>query len=337
VTSSAQAHIDLSKLRRVLIVKPSSLGDIVHTLPALHDLKTTFPRLEIKWLANTEWLPLLEGHPQLNGTLEFPRGELGGVKRLWPAMRWMLDLHRQYQPDVTLDFQGLFRSGLISWFSHSRKRLGLTDAREGARYFHNFHVVVDPSSHAVDRYRCMGAALGTDTSLPAVFNLPRGNSLARSLPPNYVAFHPFSRGEGKSLTVSQVSDFCQRVERPVVLLGRLDPLERAQLRLPDSTLDLLNQTTIPELITCLRRAAATISVDSGPMHLATALNPEGTLAIHTWSDPRKVGPYSPNSWVLKGGQIHECARLTADICENSQGFSDSEVDQLITWAHQRVS
>jgi heptosyltransferase I len=112
----------------------------------------------------------------------------------------------------------------------------------------------------------------------------------------FVLLHPFSRGEGKSLPVSAVVAFCGAVDFPVVLAGRTDA---ALPELPANTLNLLNRTSLPELIWLLRRAAFTVSVDSGPMHLAAALT-DRLLGLHTWSDPCRVGPYRAGAHVWKG-------------------------------------
>src|SRR5690606_3153791 len=76
-----------------------------------------------------------------------------------------------------------------------------------------------------------------------------------------------------------------------------EPLPRG-----DHLIDLSGRTSLPELVWCLRQARAVISVDSGPMHIAAAINPR-TLGIHTWSDPRQVGPHAPTARVWKAGRI----------------------------------
>ena len=68
--------------------------------------------------------------------------------------------------------------------------------------------------------------------------------------------------------------------------------------------DLLNRTTLPELIWLLRRASYVVSVDSGPMHIASAITPL-LVSIHTWSDPAKVGPYHPDAWIWKDGALFQ--------------------------------
>src|ERR1700757_2602163 len=97
----------------VVIVKPSSLGDIVHTLPAVHFLKSTFPSADFFWIANREWIPLLQGNPDLKGLIPFPRNRFRGPASPYQFLRWCKQLS-SWQPDLVLDFQGLLRSAWIS-------------------------------------------------------------------------------------------------------------------------------------------------------------------------------------------------------------------------------
>ena len=153
---------DLAGFRSVLIVKPSSLGDIVHTLPAVQALHAAQPHLSIRWVANPEWLPLLEGAPWLTEAIPFPRKRFRGLVGLWRFWRWTRTWRRlpRELPELVLDFQGLLRSGLIAKTRGSGPVIGLSDAREGAHRFHDHVVPVDSGAHAVDRYLTLVRALG---------------------------------------------------------------------------------------------------------------------------------------------------------------------------------
>ena len=324
---------DLSSCRRALIIKPSSLGDLVHTLPSVHLLKRKFPHIEFTWLANPAFAPLLEGNPDLSGTILFPREQFRGAAGLWRFRSWLKQLPSRLQPEVALDFQGLLRSGLTARASRAPIRLGFSDSREGARFFHTHIIPVDPNAHAIDRSLTLPRALGADG--PAVFPLPPGNSPAiltkGKVPENAILLHPFSRGTGKSLTPAQTLTLCQAlVPLTVLLVGRsglpVPPL-------PPNAHNLLNQTSLPELIWLIRRARGVISVDSGPMHIAAALTPH-VLSLHTWSDPRKVGPWHPGTTVWKAGLLMPTGQFDPTICALNSDFPDSAIPQITDWAHQ---
>jgi ADP-heptose:LPS heptosyltransferase len=298
----------------ILVLKPSSLGDIVHTLPCVAMLRRAFPAAVIRWLINPEWAPLLEGNPHVDEIVLFPRAEFRGPAGWAKIPRWVKTM-AAHKSDLVLDFQGLLRSALIAKLCRAigGRVLGLSDAREGARLFYDLTANVRGIHHAVDRY-----AILTDLALDDA-DLVRGESsysfewpLPQGSAPEgfnaagpFVILHPFSRGAEKSLAISDIADFsCTLAPTRVVLVGRTD----ARIPPLDHVTNLLNHTTLAELIWLIRHAAFTVSVDSGPMHIAAALTPR-LLAIHKWSDPHKVGPYQPEAWVWKGGALCQMKNL----------------------------
>jgi lipopolysaccharide heptosyltransferase I len=296
----------------VLIVKPSSLGDIVHTLPAVALLKRRWPRAVFRWMVNPEWAPLLEGNPCLDEVLHFPRREFRGFSGWLKFLPWLRSL-RPYRSDLVLDFQGLLRSAILARACRGGLLAGLSDAREGASFFYDHVVDVRGRTHAVDRYLELATTftgpqgptgpLGTDPSLLGTdleWPLPAGQPV-QGLEPGYVLLHPFSRGTGKSLTRAQVREFCEALAPTrVVVAGRAE----SRIDAGQNVVDLLNRTSMAELLWLIRQAAYVVSVDSGPMHIAAALTSR-LLSIHTWSDPRKVGPYRADAWVWQQGKVFQ--------------------------------
>lgn len=294
---------DLADFQSALVIKPSSLGDIVHTLPAVHALKQARPYLRIRWVANSEWTPLLEGAPFLDSVIAFPRKSFRGPLAMIRAARWALsELPPVFKPEIVLDFQGLFRSGVLARASGSRPVIGLSDSREGSRFFHDRILPVDPAAHAVDRYLSVPRAFGIQVDADSLrFPLAPG-CLPAGWPQrdDLIVVHPWSRGAGKSLSPEALQALCDALApRPVVLVGMTDEKSRPQ---GGHIIDFSHRTHLAELVACLRSARWVVSVDSGPMHIAAAVN-DRTLGIHTWSDPRKVGPYNPRAWVWKVGRI----------------------------------
>jgi len=285
----------------VLVVKPSSLGDIVHTLPAVHYLKETFRDAKICWIANTEWVPLLEGNADLQKVIPFPRRELRGPVGLFKFFRWCRGLSG-LEPDLVLDFQGLFRSAWISRSAKGKSVFGLSDSREMSRFSYDRRAQVRSSQHSVDRYLALARLAGADTSGPIQFPLPCGTAIpSRELPERYVVLHPFARGARKSLTPKEIFEFTHLVVPiPVVVVGRSNALFVTDR----NGISLVNQTDLPELIWVLRQSSFIVSVDSGPMHIAAAITPQ-LLSIHTWSDPGSVGPYNPDAWIWKAQRIFQ--------------------------------
>lgn len=294
--------------RSILVIKPSSLGDVVHTLPAVHLLKKAWPAARLRWVVNPEWAALLEGNPDVDEIVLFPRRELGSP---WKTWRWLRDTGAACRSDLVADFQGLLRSAVIGWFCRGGLFAGLSDAREGARFFYDRTAQVG-REHAVARYLKLVAALGIDTNVPLTWNLPEGSlpagfDLAEGEP--FVLLHPFARGAGKSLSAEEAAGFAAALPGRVVLAGRSDIVPA---KLGAHVVNLLNRTTMGELIWLLRRARFVVSVDSGPMHIAAALT-GNLLSLHTWSDPALVGPYRPEAWVWKDRTLFQVRDLQTPL------------------------
>jgi heptosyltransferase I len=313
-------------INSILVIKPSSLGDIVHTLPAVAAIREAHPRAEITWVINPEWTTLLRGNSDVNHVHIFPRGQISALnapRTLWP---WITKT-RTLRPDVAIDFQGLLRSALIGKVSGARDFWGMSDSREGSRLFYKHTVKVDRRAHAVDRYLKLAEAFGATVGENLRFPLPTGDPLPRFDPfPPFVLLHPFSRGHRKSLRNSVVEKFCEVFDPVrVVIVGR----STRKIRVPENCVNLLNQTTLLQLIWLIRGARFVISVDSGPMHIAAAVTSQ-LVSIHTWSDPRRVGPYNSEAWVWKNGKLLRAGEFTPDMkLKGGRSFREADVKEIV--------
>jgi heptosyltransferase-1 len=326
----------LLEYRAVTIVKPSSLGDIVHALPAVAALREAMPGARFRWLANTEWVPLIDGSPLVDEVIAFPRKQFRGLAGAGRFVKWLRAWRQGVceEPELVLDLQGLLRSGVISRMRGGAWVVGMSDAREGARWFHQQRVEVDPGGHAVDRCLAVPRALGVMIPEQVRFPLAEG-SRPEGWPDDedVVVVHPFSRGEGKSLSKEALEALVAGL-RPVrvVVVGAAPG---AAGRWLGPVTDLTSRTTLGELVWCLRRASWVVSVDSGPMHMAAAVN-SNTLGLHTWTDPRKVGPYPKETWVWKGGRIAHRQDLSAVECARENAVSAADAGVVARWVRERM-
>jgi ADP-heptose:LPS heptosyltransferase len=298
----------------------------VHTLPAVAAIRDACPHAEITWIINSEWTTLLRGNPDVDHVHIFPRGELRGLSAPRSLLPW-LKKTRALRPDVALDFQGLLRSALIGRVSGARAVWGLSDGREGSRLFYHRIAKVDRRAHAVDRYLKLAEAFGAQIPATLRFPLPTGDELPRfdSYPP-FILLHPFARGVGKSLRSSVIQSFCHAFAPVrVVIVGKTT----RKLVAPENCVDLSNQTSLLQLIWLIRATQFTISVDSGPMHIAAAISPR-LVSIHTWSDPRRVGPYHPEAWIWKQGRLLRVNELaTAGPLKKGRAFAEADVPKVV--------
>jgi len=285
--------------KSILIIKPSSLGDIVHTLPAVAAIREAHPKATITWVINPEWATLLRGNPDIDHVHIFPRGDFRGLSAPRDLLRWVKNT-KNLRPDVALDFQGLLRSALIARLSGAREIFGMSDGREGSRFLYPHVAKVDHHTHAVARYLQLAETFGAKITQPLRFRLPTGDELPRFDPyPPFILLHPFARGARKSLSKTVIANLCHELAPVrVVLIGKTTH----SIIAPDNCVNLTNQTTLLQLIWLIRAASFVVSVDSGPMHIAAAVT-DRLLSIHTWTDPRRVGPYNSDAWVWKNGQI----------------------------------
>lgn len=322
----------LEDIRSVLVVKPSSLGDIVHTLPSVHLLKQARPQLKITWVANTEWAPLLAGNPDLDEVLLFPRGDFRFPPKPGRLREWFA-ANRRVKPDLALDFQGLLRSALIARISGAKTIHCLGDATPACRMLaHRVVPAVRSEEHAVTRYLKLVAGLGIDTGGALEFPLPDGDKpAAAGLPERYLLAHPYSRGDNKSIPDDCLARLVEMLSPvPVVLVGRAE----AGRRPPAGCVSLLNKTSLGELIWLIRHAHFTVSVDSGPMHIAAAITGR-LLGIHNWTDPFLVGPCNPAAWVWKDGALLQMREITAPNPAASRSFGLEHAGQVAEFLREK--
>lgn len=318
---------------KILIIKPSSLGDVVHTLPAVAAVKSAHPSAIITWVINPEWAPILRGNRDVNHVHIFPRRQLRGLGAVRHLAPWFSSL-RRLKSDVALDFQGLLRSALIAKSSGAGKIYGLSDGREGSRLFYHVKAVVGRGEHAVDRYLKLAAAFGAPADSKISFKLPSGDALPRfDAFPEFIVLHPYARGTKKSISARAIVGFCKQMAPTiVVVVGKA----KTRFTAPENCVNLTNQTSLMQLVWLLRHAAFVLSVDSGPMHIASAVT-DNLLSLHTWSDPRRVGPYNKNAYVWRAGRITRVADLEpAAPLEKGRRFRRSDLSSIVDFVRQRL-
>ena len=315
----------------ILIVKPSSLGDVVHTLPSVHLLKRAFPDAQISWLVNPEWAPLLHGNPDLEHVIEFPRNQFRGASGMLRLKQWLSETPIP-RPDLALDFQGLARSALLGKFSGATRLHCLGDAELSARLIADRVVPAQRNrEHSVLRYLRLVSDLGVPVVRPLVFPMPEGQAPAGFDPTEpFLLVHPFARGKGKSLTPESLSALCDLLAPiRVVVAGRSDSQFHARCE------NLCNRTSLSELIWLIRRASFTVSVDSGPMHIAAAIS-DRVLGLHTWSDPRLVGPCNPDAWICKNGAFLQFKDLPREPMPGGREILPEDLRQIAEFCADQI-
>jgi lipopolysaccharide heptosyltransferase I len=272
---------------RILIIKPSSLGDVVHALPTVNCIRKQFPDAQISWLINDSLASLLKHCPIINETIPFPRHD-------WARLPALTSRLRRGGFDLVVDLQGLLRSGLMTWLTRAPRRIGLSDAREGAHLFYN-EVVAVKHEHAVERYLCAADHLGCERK-PIEFPL----GIASPRREGFLAVNPSARWETKLWGDDKFAELVRRLPHErVVLTGSATEREQIE-KIALGCRNLAGQTDLFELAELYARCAVVITNDSGPMHVAAAVGTP-VVAIFGPTDPALTSPYGGKHVVLRAG------------------------------------
>lgn len=318
--------------RRILIIKPSSLGDIVHALPLLAGLRARYPRAHIAWLVGTSFAGLLEGHPDIDELILFDRKRYGKLWRNFRALaefvRFVAGLRRR-RFDLVIDLQGLVRSGLFSIFCGAPERVGFDEAREFAWPCYTRRVRTGRGPlHAVERVLRLAEALRLPARPPR-FPLPRSEradirvqgliAAAVGEPvKEWTAIVPGARWASKQWPARHFAaliDALHNDGRPrCVLIGGPDDAALAAeitraTRAP--VVDLTGRTQLGDLVPLLAGAELVVSCDSGPMHIAAALG-VAQVALFGPTDPARTGPFSALAKVVQ--RTLDCRPCLRRIC-----------------------
>ncbi len=189
LTSECDLHRRPLALRRprILIVRLSAIGDVIHGLPALCALRRALPAAYIGWVVEGRSADLLEGHPALDELIRVRRGWLTSPREVWRLRKQL----RELRFNTTIDLQCLTKSAIAAWLSGAPRRIGKAGAhgRELSRWFHNQLVAVG-GSHVIEHYLQLLRPLGIES--PHVdFGLPERATDGR-------ASDEFLRGAGLS-------------------------------------------------------------------------------------------------------------------------------------------
>jgi heptosyltransferase-1 len=297
---------------KILILKPSSLGDVVQALPVLRLIKSHLPASEIYWWIDSQLAPLLDGDPDLAGLVLFDRRQWAAPRHwqeTWRSVQWM----RRQRFDWVIDLQSLTRSGVFAWLANGEFTVGLDEPRECARGFYDlvarrtsFH------THAVDWYLAVLPLLGVPCHWNFSWFPPRPQAAAalREKWPvagaRWIVLQPGARWPNKRWPVEHYAELVRLLAAAnpdfrFAILGSQDERElggtiarAAETR----CLDLTGRISLLEMVEWIRLAELMVANDTGPLHVAAAL---GTpiLALYGPTDPRRNGPYRQLNHVLQ--------------------------------------
>jgi len=315
---------------RILVVKPSSLGDIIHLFPALARLREAFPGAELDFMVHPAFAGALDYSPwRVSHRILFEREILGSWSGFAGGMRQLISALRERRYDCVIDFQGLFRSAFFASVAARRAPVvGFASPREwSARFFYSAAIRAR-GAHAVERNVELANCF-FDRSLPVpdmpVPPVPEHAAAPAGLPQKYLLLLPGARWQSKCFPPALFAAAAKLVlkrfpELAVVIAGGSDAVEPAReisRELPPGTVDLCGRTTLPELFEVVRGAAGVFCNDSGPMHVA-ALMRRPLCAFFGSTRPGATGPWGDKERfrVLRNGDL-KCLECMHRRCRRS--------------------
>ena len=299
----------------LLVIQPSSLGDIAHGLQVVASIKSQQPQWRVSWIVRDIFAPLVRASTVVDQAYVFRRHE--GARAFLRLMREV----RRKEFDLVFDFQGLLRSGLMTKWSRAKRKVGRADAREGAGLFYQEKVPPPPgdgAGHALDALLqfCPVAGAQPEPPGPLHFREMEGLNLdfmdpRRGQKP--VLMFPDSRREDlKWGGFPQFTALLVREQGRKVVWAGTAYLPCRETFPDGGFVNLTGNTSLTSLAAIMQRADWVIANDSGPMHLAAALQVK-TLGIFGPSDPRRRGPYPlnrPTNYVIQA-PVGDLRLLTA--------------------------
>ena len=297
---------------KILILKPSSLGDVVQALPVLRLIKRHLPGSEIHWWIDSRLAPLLEGDPDLASVVLFERQRWVSPRHwpeMWRSIRWL----RRQAFDRVIDLQCLLRSGVFAWVTNGKLSIGLDDPREGARGFYDI-IVRRPSAltHAVDWYLGVLPPLGVPVDGDFQW-IPERPALAESVRRKWpvgnacwIAIQPGARWPNKRWPAESYAELVRLLaaanpDLNFVILGDAEDCSLGEViaGVNDARcLDLTGKVSLPEMVEWIRLSKLMVTNDTGPMHIAAALGTP-VVALFGPTEPRRTGPYRQLEHVVR--------------------------------------
>jgi lipopolysaccharide heptosyltransferase I len=323
----------IKNLIKILIVKPSSLGDVVHSLPFLNVMKTCFPKAEIHWVIAKGLEKLLEGHSMIDKLVIIHKDmwkKITHAQHTVKEIKALFKSLKQEKYDLVIDLQGLLRSGIITKATNAPIRVGFQEAREGSRLFYSHKVKGGKDIHAVDRYLKIAAYLGCDISdirFPFPFDAisPPNRSLFSE---DYAVIIPGARWKTKVWPAENFGKLASKLSLRTVVVGSKSEIEAAHIIVSlsqDKSLSLAGKTDLKELVEVIRHARFVVSNDSGPMHIAAALSIP-VFAIFGPTDQTRTGPYGKGHTIIR--EDITCAPCFKKTCNDIKCMKDLSVEKV---------
>jgi heptosyltransferase-1 len=291
---------------RFLIVRLSSLGDIVFTLPMLAALRDTFCRSHIAWVVNARWKPLLAGNPDLNDIITLPNSSISAFFRCGRRLR-------ENNYTCVIDGQGLYKSAMLAKLTHVKQRIGysFSFAREGAASLLYSQRVKPAGKHVVDMNLELAAAAGATIqqarfpfTIPSEAQSSVNQFLTSMKISRFAVLSPGGGWPSKLWPPERYGELALKLweTHGLRIIINCGPGEAQIAEIvaanAAAALPIIVQYGISETMALLLRAELVVAGDSGPLHLASALG-TAVVGLYGPTSPSRNGPYGGRDIVVR--------------------------------------
>ena len=289
--------------KNILIIKMSSLGDVLHTLPFVAVLREHFPKARLTWLVHPQFDAFVPDPPIVDEVIRFDKVKFNKMSFCdkWSYYKEMRALLHSKKFDLVIDMQGLFKSAVLAAISGCDNRIGYCEMREGSGFVSKAITGSHAKDHVIERYLDVARHLGCTVNeiqfpLPDLrkeWQVVQEKTVTVKKP--YVVLVPGARWETKKWPAeyfARLADMLLRDGKQVVLAGGPEdvPLGKQIAELQAGITDLTGKTSLRELGALIQHCTAYISGDTGPLFIAAAMK-RPLIALYGPTRPDRTGPY----------------------------------------------
>jgi heptosyltransferase-1 len=334
---------------KILIVKMSSLGDVVHAIPLAKVLKNGISGCTIDWVVNEEYAELLKGNPHIDEVIPFKRKEwltlTGFFKNIKEVKNFAMYLKKKHY-DLVIDVQGLFKSALVVLMAAGKRDMGHSNAREFSPVFYHEKVYGDPGLHAVERYLLFADKLGIKwqreeleffipfekEDIAIVDSLLQKASLTEK---NFAVFCPFSRWETKMWDERNFHALGKMLNNKGI--GVVWTGEKGERLNREAKNNFIGKLSIKQLYCLMKKSKFVVTCDSGAMHIAGAAD-ANIFALFGPTSPEKTGPYTikGRAVVIKKDGV-SCAPCFGRECDKQNACLEIKPEEVLQKIEETIT
>ncbi|MDO4179479.1 MAG: lipopolysaccharide heptosyltransferase I [Phascolarctobacterium sp.] len=335
--------------QNILLIKMSSLGDILHTLPFVAALRELYPHARISWLVHPQFAGFVPDAPVIDEVLyfdkvKFKKMSLSEKLTYYSEMKELL--HSKHF-DLVIDMQGLFKSAVLAAISGCDNRIGYCEMREGSGFVSKAITGSHFKDHVIERYLDVARYLGAKIeSLDDIkFPMPdltketasvKEKLASKGLDGDYMVIVPGARWKTKEWPIEHYAELAKKIATTgmfIVLAGGPDDASKGQrikdLAGSEKVIDMTGQTSLRELAALIKNCQVYISADTGPLHFAAALK-KPLVAMYGPTLADRTGPYGSDksTVLLSPAKCRGCLKKACNDWHCMHDISPEEVFQI---------